>query len=150
MIAANVRGIMQKQSVQQFVKFCIVGASSAVIDVGVFTLLHLHYEWYWVYARFISVLLSVINGFIWNSIWTFRGLGADKYHLMFMKFLGINIVGLALNLGIMKLVFLLTEHPSTTHPDKLHTYAALAIAIVLVSIWNFAANKFWTFRASAL
>jgi len=138
--------LWQHTGLRQFIKFCLIGATSAIIDVGLFTVLtHLHLHP--ILARTLSVFVAVINGYTWNSLWTFRGMGKGKEHEKFMKFLAINVVGMGLNLGIMQGVFFLfTGHfLRTDEPDKLHMYSGLAVAIVLVSLWNFIANKKWTF-----
>jgi putative flippase GtrA len=140
-------GFMRKQSVQQFMKFCIIGATSTIIDVGIFNALCFSQHLNPITARVISVSIAVCNGFLWNSVWTFRGMGSGRRHHQFVKFAAVNLVGLVLNLAIMQAVmYLLTGHfMQQNHPDKLHTNMGLAVAIVIVSCWNFIANKRWTF-----
>jgi putative flippase GtrA len=137
---------IRRPGLQQFIKFCIIGATSTVIDVGIFTLLFNH-NWNPILARCISVAFGVTNGFIWNSLWTFRGMGTGRRHEQFVKFAAVNVVGLGLNITIMQSIFyLFTGHfIRTGETDKLHTNIGLAIAIVIVSCWNFLANKKWTF-----
>ncbi len=146
-ISSVTKRVSQHTGVRQFAKFCLIGAASTVVDVGLFSLFHFHFHIQMIEARTFSVSIAVINGYIWNSLWTFRGLGSDARHVQFMKFVAINIVGLALNLLIMQGVFFMTTGhlPRKGEVDKLHTYIALAVAISLVSIWNFTANKLWTF-----
>lgn len=140
--------VVRAGSLRQFIQFCIVGASSTVIDAGLFNLFHFAVGFNLYLARTLSFSTAVVNGFIWNSIWTFRGLGSGSRHAQFVKFAAINVVGLLLNLAIMSVVFaLLTGHlPRHGERDPLHSNIALAVAIVLVAFWNFGANKYWTFR----
>ena len=140
--------LIQRPGMRQFVKFVIIGFSSAAIDVAVNKILMHRFNTPWLVAGTIAFALGVTNGFIWNSRWTFRGLGSGRQHELYGKFVAVNIVGLLLNLCIMKLVFiamtgqiLLQSNPSSTQWN-----IAKAIAIVLVAIWNFTANKLWTFR----
>src|SRR5262245_12726840 len=95
-------GLAQRPVVQQFIKFCLIGFTSMFIDVRI--------SYYLVYdlhmnptlAKTISFLFAVTNGFIWNSRWTFRGLGSGKKHELYMKFVMVNCVGLVLNILLFK------------------------------------------------
>lgn len=63
-------------------------------------------------------------------------------------FVATNLVGLFLNLMIMKgfLIMLTgqTAHASNPHPDTVQLASLCAIPLVVV--WNFSASRFWTFR----
>ena len=132
---------------RQFIKFVIIGFSSAVIDAGV-NLLLLHFEIPWLLAAVVGFALGVTNGFIWNSRWTFKGLGSGRQHELYAKFVAVNLVGLLLNVTIMKLVFVAMSGQIflQSNPPPMHWKLAKAIAIVIVAGWNFTANKLWTFR----
>jgi putative flippase GtrA len=149
-----IRQLVRLPAVRQFVKFCIIGASSTVIDVGLLNLLvhptllfsgGLH----WIPAQIISFAIAVGNSFVWNSLWTFKGMGTGARHQQFVKFVLVNIGGLLLNVLVMKMV-MFTVHPSLFYhgnPSPRLLNAAKAVAIVVVSLWNFNANKRWTFNA---
>ena len=132
----------------QFIKFCVIGLSSAIIDISISNWLTYGVGLHWVVAKVISFSFAVTNGFIWNSFWTFRGMGSGKRHEMYVKFVTVNVIGLILNVAIMKLVFMVSTgkliHQGT--PDKLHWAIATITAIFLVAIWNFMANRKWTFK----
>jgi putative flippase GtrA len=151
MVEAETVSLLHKRGVRQFIKFCIVGASSFAIDAGISTLLAVHLGIWWVAARTFSFILAVTNGFFWNQRWTFRAVGHRRQHEQYTMFFMVNIVGLVLNLTIMKLVFRLMtggwHRPILTTPHgKLTWYAALLSATVIVVFWNFFANKLWTFK----
>lgn len=133
---------------RQFIKFIIIGFSSAVIDVGVNKVLMHRFDTPWLLAGVIGFVLGVSNGFFWNSRWTFRGLGSGRQHELYAKFVAVNIVGLILNLCIMKLVFIAMTGQVLLSSNPTHTQwnIAKAIAIVICAVWNFGANKLWTFR----
>ena len=134
----------------QFIKFCVIGLTSTVIDIFISKRLTYDVHLHWVLAKVISTSLAVTNGFIWNSLWTFKGQGSDAKHKLYMKFVAVNVVGLCLNITIMKLVMVAFTgkliHQGT--PDKFHWAVATGVAILCVSIWNFTANKRWTFGNS--
>src|SRR5205809_3536259 len=97
--------LIQRPVVRQFIKFCIIGFTSTVIDFVIsYTLIYHALHLNSTLAKTISFLFSVTNGFIWNSRWTFRGMGSGKKHEMYVKFVLVNIVGLILNLTIFKSV----------------------------------------------
>ncbi|MCW3095357.1 MAG: putative rane protein [Chthonomonadaceae bacterium] len=132
---------------KQFVKFCTIGASSAVLDVGISRLLIEKCGVVWPAASTLSFVVAVSNGYLWNSLWTFRGMGAASRHLQYLKFVAVNAVGFFLNILIMgTIIFLLTGIVGGT-PSRPIWALAKGTAIVLVAIWNFMANKRWTFAA---
>jgi len=65
-----------KTDIQQFLRFCIVGTSNAVIDFGVLNLLLWLYPttsvWKILEYNSLAVLLASTNSFFWNKYWTFR------------------------------------------------------------------------------
>ena len=140
--------LMQRPGLQQFVKFCVIGFSSMIIDVVIAKKLTYGVGLHWVIAQTISFAVAVTNGFIWNSLWTFRGMGSGKRHERYARFVAVNIVGLILNVFVMKSIFMLFTgrliHQG--NPDETHWNIAKGVAVVLVAIWNFTANKRWTFK----
>ncbi len=148
MLDVGISSMIQRPGLRQFVKFCLIGLTSMVIDVGIARYLTYEMQYHWILAQVISFALAVTNGFVWNSLWTFRGLGSGSRHAIYLKFVGVNVLGLLFNLIIMKGVFFaFTGHIiNQGNPDKTHWAIAKGIAIVLVAIWNFQANKHYTFR----
>ena len=149
----NPAGTDRAQHLIQFIKFCIIGASSATIDFGVMNLLLIKFEFNWMIAQSISFVCAVTNGFIWNSLWTFRGMGSGKRHEQYLKFVAVNIVGLILTFVIMSaILFALTGNISSPghqqHAGVSHLQVNLAkiVAVFFVTAWNFIANKKWTFK----
>lgn len=148
MIATAAAGLMQRKGVRQFVKFCIIGFSSMLIDVGISYTLIYSLDLNLTLAKTISFLFAVTNGFIWNSLWTFRGLGSGRQHEMYVKFVLVNCVGLILNLTIFKSVIALFTGRliGQPTPDKAHFALATITAVICVSLWNYFGNKLWTFK----
>jgi putative flippase GtrA len=145
---------MQRPVVRQFVKFCVIGFSSMIIDVGLARVLTFglgNHNLIWWQARIISVTVAATNGFIWNSMWTFRGYTSGAKHTMYLKFMLVNVVGLVLNLAIMRTVLFVVVSPHhilhQPQPEPLPWDIAMGFAVVIVSLWNFVANKKWTYAA---
>ncbi len=69
-------GKIKKADIQQFLRFCIIGTSNAVIDFGVLNLLLWLYPttntWKTLEYNSLAVLLASTNSFFWNKYWTFQ------------------------------------------------------------------------------
>ena len=127
-----------KQILKQFIKFGLVGTSSAIVDFAILNLLVLIFHLNVYLSATISFVLAVTNGFIWNRLWTFKSEGVKT--LEYSKFMFVNIIGLGMNLGIM---FVLIQY------FGLWYNFAKAVAIVIVMFWNFYASKRWVFEESS-
>ena len=118
----------------QLAKFCLVGASGYVVNLAVYTTL-LHFDVYYLLAAVGSFLVAVTNNYVWNRLWTFRH---QRGHLVFQgfRFFVVSVVALAANLAFLSVLvaFGVPKLP------------AQAVAIGLVTPWNFVANKLWSFR----
>ena len=150
MAQATQAGLIQRPGVRQFIKFCIIGLSSAIIDISISSTLIFHFSANPTWAKIVSFLFAVTNGFIWNSRWTFKSMGSGRRHELYVKFLLVNCVGLFLNVFIFNVIlFLLTgQFLAPGKPERLHFVLATVITIGCVSTWNFLANKKWTFKHS--
>jgi putative flippase GtrA len=155
--SAEARGrLHQRAGVQQLIKFCVVGATSTVIDKGslwVFLTIFPSTVPWWV-SQTLSFCLGVTNGFVWNRLWTFRarGEGHSSGRKQYVKFFASNSIGLMLNLSITKL-FLILITGKVLHqgnPEKIQVILASMCAIPIVVFWNFFAAKYWTFKSSTI
>ena len=138
---------LPQPAIHQFVKFCIVGASSFAIDLGVAILLHYYVHIPLIPAKTISFTLAVTNGFYWNRRWTFAAVPGRRQRDQYAMFFAVNIVGWLLNVGIVTVVIgLVTGIWIDQHPKKTLLVAATLVATVFVVFWNFFANRLWTFK----
>lgn len=135
-----------KKHARRFIKFCIVGASSTVIQTGVLAIIlrlaHSHADATVLWGNAGAFVLAVFNGFYWNRRWTFRQHGRPGAGGQFMRFLAVNVVGLALNTALMYLFYtrLRLFRPAPWAPTL---NQLLTIAVVV--FWNFTANTKWSF-----
>jgi dolichol-phosphate mannosyltransferase len=118
----------------QLAKFCTVGASGYIVNLAVYATL-LSFGVHYLLAAICSFLVAVTNNYLWNRVWTFRN---QRGHLVFQgfRFLLVSTVALAANLAFLSILVALGV-------PKL---PAQALAIALVTPWNFVANKLWSFR----
>lgn len=67
---------IKQADIWQFLRFCVVGTSNAVIDFGILNLLLWLYPttdlWKTLGYNSIAVLLASTNSFFWNKHWTFQ------------------------------------------------------------------------------
>lgn len=145
-------GLAQHQVVRQFVKFCIIGLSSFIIDITIASFLVYGMHLNPTLAKTLSFLVAASNGFFWNSRWTFRGMGTGKQHEMYVKFIMVNCVGWVLNIVLFKGVLwcFTGRFIGQGTPDKVHFVTAAVAAAGVVAFWNFIANRKWTFKGSQL
>jgi putative flippase GtrA len=127
---------------RQFIKFCLVGATSTTVDLGLFTLLR-NAGLPRLAAQTCSFSLAVTNGFFWNRRWTFRAGDSGRLHRQYLSFYAVNIVGFLLNTSILYLVATLLENQGV--PERRAELAGKLIAVPIVAFWNFTASKFWAF-----
>ena len=119
----------------QLAKFCTVGATGYIVNLAVFALLVHEAGVYYLFAAVCSFLVAVTNNYLWNRLWTFRDQRGHVAH-QGLRFLVVSTIALGANLLFLSILVTL----------GLPKVAAQAIAIVLVTPWNFVANKLWSFR----
>jgi dolichol-phosphate mannosyltransferase len=121
-----------------FVRFCMVGSFGVLVDMLTLYLLSdpstLH--WGLTRSKIIGAELALISNFLMNDAWTFASrIGANRgARAKFQRFLKFNVVcslGLALNILILNVLF---------NWFGTNRYVANAIAIVLVTVWNYSLN----------
>lgn len=124
---------------KQFIKFVIVGFSNVAIDFFIYFSLTRsteYFKYHLLSANIIAFLIATINSFYWNKFWTFRDPGKN-YHAQYAKFLIVSTGGLV----ITQIIFILGVHNL-----KISDIITKCFAVVVVTFWNFALNKWWTFK----
>ena len=129
------RALSRPHNWVQLAKFCAVGASGYVINLAVYTALLRGAGWHYAAAATASFLVAVTNNYTWNRVWTFRH---QRGHIAYqgLRFLVVSTIALAGNLVFLAILVGI----------GVPKIPAQAIAIALVTPWNFVANKLWSFR----
>jgi dolichol-phosphate mannosyltransferase len=83
-----------------FIKFNIVGLLGVFVNEGVLLLLALGGVYY-VYASALAIEVSIISNFILNDLWTFRDRRHGHIAVRLLKFNGLMMIGLVVNLAIL-------------------------------------------------
>lgn len=119
-----------------FLKYSIVGTIGTVIDLGSLYIFVEYFKFPLLFAVTLSFILAVLNNFILNKIWTFKN-KSKNIRKLFIKFLLVSLVGLALTDGLMLLL---------TNILGLWYMLSKLLTSGVVLTWNFFANKIWTFK----
>lgn len=121
---------------KKFVKFLAVGFSGLFVDYG-FTYLFKEKTTIGKFtANAIGFCLAATSNYFLNRIWTFRSHNPEML-IEFSQFFGISLIGLGINTLILWLI---------VNNTRLNFYLAKLFAIGFVTIWNFAANSYFTFH----
>lgn len=130
--------------IEQFFRFCVVGASGAVIDFGLTFLLKEKGKMIPYLANAFGFTLAATCNYIFNRFWTFQSHSAAigfEYGL----FILFSVVGLFINTLVLHLFTTRFSIPFFNPDGKLRFYIAKAIAVGVVTFWNFGMNFFFTF-----
>ncbi|WP_040413333.1 GtrA family protein [Desulfosporosinus sp. OT] len=113
---------MAKQPLE-FIKFSLVGAVNTLIDFTVFTVLS-NMGVLLLVAQCVSYTCGVLNSFLLNRTWTFRGRG--QYSGQWIRFLVLNLGTLTITYGI--LVYL---HDYLVWPILVSKLLATGVSLVI-------------------
>jgi putative flippase GtrA len=146
----------EEKTSRQFIKFVLVGLMNTAIDWISFFLLKIlpYFLAHRPLAKAISFLIAATNSFIFNSRWTFKneyygGFSEGDEHktyktsVYFGRFLGVSLIGWFLNTITYTITISLLP---TSLSEKYIDIIALFLASGAGIIWNFLANKFWTYQ----
>lgn len=132
----------------RFARFCAVGLSGVLVDMGLLYLLSdpRTLGWGLTRSKILAAECAIVGNFLLNDVWTFGDatldeIGPARKLRRFIKFNVICTLGLMLNVVLLNLQF------NQLHIDR---YAANAVAIAVVTLWNFWLNTRFSWRTSAI
>ncbi len=164
-------GFFRKESVRQFAKFCLVGASSTAIDMGLNYLLMFVIPIHgvplgtafgqWLSQNYPAIFghplrasdaafpilqipstcVAILNGFYWNRQWTFQIKDSAEKASQLRRYFLVVLLGLALGTGLSTGL----NHIIPGHA-KISWGIAKAVATIVVAFWNFAGSRAYVFR----
>jgi putative flippase GtrA len=137
----------------RFLKFAFVGLTGTIVDFGVMNLLRLILNTPLVLAQAISFICAVINNFIWNRYWTYPESKDRSAHKQLLQFFIINIIGILIRTPLVpwinNLISNLISKNNWALPMSnkvISQNIALALSIAVVTLWNYFANRYWTYN----
>jgi dolichol-phosphate mannosyltransferase len=132
--------------VSRFARFAVVGLSGVVVDMGLLFLLSdpSMLGWGLTRSKLIAAQMAIINNFMWNDVWTFGDISRAQPQIgqrlrRLGKFQIICFAGLVLNTVLLNLQFNLLG---------MNRYLANAVAIAVVTGWNFWLNLRLSWRVT--
>jgi putative flippase GtrA len=142
----------KKKELTRFIRFGIVGTIGSVVDFGFLNLLTLVFHVPFLVSSVISFSLAVINNFVLNRIWTFPGSRKEPIVNQLLQFGLVSVFGLLIRTPLLAwletvLIPMAEKNvPNLLTPTIVGHNVSLAIAIGVVLMWNYFANRFWTFK----
>lgn len=131
-----------RNELARFIRFLAVGVSGTLVDFAILSLLK-SLGWPTLPANFVSYSCGIINNYLLTRFWVYPEARAKQNLVQVFQFLLISLTGLLLN----NLLVLALERPAG---ELLGNVAygflpAKVIATLIVLLWNFFANRLWTF-----
>lgn len=130
--------MQQWKTFMQFVKFCMVGLSSAVVMYAAYYMAFMKSNNYFI-ANFFGFVLSVTNSFIWNNLFIFeKQKGVYNIIKAYGKsLLMYSITGLLIS-NILAYLWI--------DVVGISEFVSPIINIILVLPMNYFLNKYWAFK----
>lgn len=125
---------------ERFLKFCLVGGSGVVVNLGTYWLLTRGGDVKDLVAEPVGIELSILSNFALNELWTFRDrrlAGNDGVLHRVLKFNLVCGMGALLNFGVFYFL---------TRVFDLYDMLAILVAIMGATLFNFGFNKWWTWK----
>ncbi len=129
--------------IKRFIKFCVVGASGAGVNLGFLALFVEVAGVNKIVAQIPSYEISILTNFAFNEFWTFsdrRTPGLSPFLVRALKFNLVSLVGWGINLAVYALALKVAG---------INYIVSQVIAIAVAMLWNFFSNVFWTWRVEA-
>ena len=98
--AKGERRVLSLNYWERFIKFNVVGISGVVVNEGLLVLVAA-LGVYYVYASTVAIEVSIVTNFLLNDFWTFRDRRHGRIVARFLRFNGLMLIGLAVNLAIL-------------------------------------------------
>lgn len=134
----------QRTESGRVIRFAMVGITGTVIDFVLLAIFKSGFGFSTGLSNTLSYSAGIFNNYALNRIWTFRESRSKNVFAQFAQFAAVSLIGLLLN----DLLVLILEAPFGTllsNPQAGYLPAKIT-ATALVMVWNFLANRLWTFN----
>ena len=126
------------RNIEDFVKYCLVGFSGVVINLGIYAFLTRYYNLSEAISPLISIESAIISNFLLNNFWTFGSRSnQSRVRVRFLKFHLVSGLGALINYLVFLLLFFVLE---------VHDIFANLTGIAFAAIVNYLINSNWTWR----
>ncbi len=170
MAARRIGGDKAKEY-ERFIKFAFVGLLGFVIDTGTVLILqntllppvnaaNQPLDVNVALATTVAFVLAVCSNFVWNRLWTYPDSRSRSARRQLTQFVIVSVIGWAIrtlwidyayqalgDLSTTVIRSLSADYaPALLDQHKLGTMIALFIGVIVVTAWNFLANRYWTYN----
>jgi putative flippase GtrA len=119
----------------KFIKFSLVGFSGVFVDFGITFVCKEYFKIQKYLANTCGFVMAATSNYIMNRIWTFHSTNPNIV-LEFTRFFIIALIGLMINLLIIW---------AMSGKFKVNFYISKLAATLVVTLWNFLINAYYTF-----
>ncbi|MDP2932286.1 MAG: glycosyltransferase family 2 protein [Chloroflexota bacterium] len=136
---AHIYSLMRRNGeLLRFAKFCLVGLSGVVVNMGLLWLLTEFAGLFYLASAAISIETSIITNFTLDDYFTFPDRRrAGHFRTRILKFNAVSLAGLTINLGILWLL---------TSVFGIYYLLSNIVGIAVVTLWNYLLNSWWTWK----
>lgn len=159
------------REVERFIKFAIVGLIGFIIDFGTVFFLQSTFlppvdangeslTLNVAIATTIGFILAVLSNFTWNRIWTYPDSRTASMRKQLTQFAIVSVSGWTArtiwiasayvflgNVSTSIIQWIASDYsPSLNDERKFGTMIAQFFGVIVVMIWNFFANRYWTYN----
>ena len=120
---------------KNFILYCIIGCSGALLDFILYTLLIKYFSIHYLFSNVFSTTLGITNNFFLNTYFNFKV--SDKLFKRFISFFSIGIFGMVIS---EVMLYILIENLGV---DEI---ISKIISIFVITIIQFTLNKLITFK----
>ena len=170
-LAARRLGGDQAKEYERFIKFAFVGLLGFVIDTGTVLVLqntvlppvnaaNQPLDINVALATTVAFVLAVCSNFVWNRLWTYPDSRSRSARHQLTQFIIVSVIGWTIRTVWIDNAYQALGELSTTvirglnadyapallDQHKLGTMIALFIGVIVVTAWNFLANRYWTYN----
>lgn len=122
--------------IKEFFLYCVGGALAFIIDIGGLYIFTEYFKIWYLISATMSFILAAIFNYLFQKFITFKSTDKNVARQFFL-FIVVALIGLLIN---NTLLYLLVELAGVWY------IFAKTVAAALVLIWNFIANKKFTFK----
>lgn len=162
-------GATKAKEVERFLRFATVGIVGAIIDFGVLNLLQStvlapiepYVSAKVALATGAAFVSAVSSNFVWNRYWTYPDSRTRSIRRQWVQFFIVSLAGLTFRLVWVRVLFTpfgnlgqdalwelgaIDADLSSESVKRLGTNIAQFWAVWIVMVWNFFANRYWTYN----
>jgi len=132
--------VARRAEVQRIVRFACVGGLGVLLNSAVLWVLTEHAQLYYLASSVVATEVAIVSNFVLNHAWTFASVRDGRsVGGRLLKFNAVSVGGLVLTV---LLLFVFRQVAGIPY------LLANLLAIGCSSIWNYTANRRWTWRAA--